>query len=150
MVKKPRILPLPWLLIFLLLQAGANYYLPLLKLFENPVTLVAVLPLLLGLFVMVSGARAFNRAETPLLPFETSTTLVVAGPFRFTRNPMYLGMTLILAGTAVFFGSLAPLLSVPVFFFLIRHQYVIPEENMMKELFGEEYLLYCRRVRRWI
>jgi protein-S-isoprenylcysteine O-methyltransferase Ste14 len=150
MDKKPRILPLVWLLIFLLLQTGLYFYLPLRQLFDGTLRLAGLLPLLSGLWVMISGARAFTRADTPLIPFETSTTLVVSGPFKFTRNPMYLGMTLILTGTGVMSGTLAPLISVILFFIIIRHQYVLPEEKMMKELFGEEFLMYCTRVRRWL
>ena len=147
---KPRILPLVWLLIFLLLQTTLHFYLPLVHLFHTPLQMGGLIPLLPGIAVMVWGARTFTRADTPLIPFETSTVLVSSGPFRFTRNPMYLGMTLILCGSALLFGSLAPLLSVVLFFLIIRGQYVIPEENMMKELFGDEYLLYCSRVRRWL
>jgi len=147
---KPRILPLAWLLIFLLLQTTLHFYLPLVHLFHTPLQMAGLIPLLPGIVVMVSGARAFTRADTPLIPFETSTVLVSSGSFRFTRNPMYLGMTLILCGSALLFGSLAPLLSVILFFLIIRGQYVIPEEKMMKELFGDEYLLYCSRVRRWL
>ena len=150
MKPKRRILPLVWLLIFLVTQAGLHYYLPFIQLLETPLHRLGLIPLAMGIIVMVAGARAFNRADTPLIPFETSTALVTSGPFRFTRNPMYLGMTLILTGTALLLGSLAPLLAVALFIFVIRRQYVIPEENMMKEIFGDEYQLYCKRVRRWL
>jgi len=150
MKSRPRILPLAWVLIALVSQAGLHYYLPLTQLFESPMHRTGLVPLLLGLVIMVSGASAFKRKETPLIPFETSTALVTSGPFRFTRNPMYLGMVLILTGIAMLFGSLAPVLIVVVFFVIIRHQYVIPEESMMVELFGDEFKRYCSRVRRWL
>ena len=147
---KRRILPLAWLLIFLITQAGLHYYLPFVQLLDAPLHRLGIIPLVAGIVIMVSGARAFNREDTPLIPFETSTALVTSGPFRFTRNPMYLGMTLILTGTALLFGSLAPLMTVGLFFYVIRWQYVIPEEHMMKEIFADEYHLYCKRVRRWL
>ena len=150
MKNKPAILPIPWLLIFLLLQVLLDYRIPLLDLLNGSAVWLGLLPLLAGLWIMISGASAFRRAETPLIPFETSTSLVISGPFRYTRNPMYLGMVLILTGTALLLGSLAALLPVPVFILLIRHQYVLPEEQMMKAIFKEEYAEYCQAVRRWL
>ncbi len=149
-ISRPRILPPVWLLIFLLLQAGTHFYLPLLRLLDMPLQLAGLIPLLVGIVIMVWGARAFSRADTPVVPFETSTALVKTGPFRFTRNPIYLGMTLILGGAALLWGSLAPLLTLALFFYIIRRQYFFPEENMMKEIFGDEYRSYCSGVRRWL
>ena len=143
-------MPLAWLLICILAQAGLHFYLPLAQLLASPFHRTGIVPLLAGFVIMVSAAGAFKRQDTPLIPFETSTALVTSGPFKFTRNPMYLGMVLILTGIAMLFGSMAPILIVVVFFLIIRTQYVIPEENMMVELFGDEYKQYCSRVRRWI
>ena len=150
MKPRPRILPLAWLLICFLAQGGLHFYLPLAQLLASPLHWSGIVPLLCGIVIMVSGAGAFRRQDTPLIPFETSTALVTSGPFKFTRNPMYLGMVLILTGIAMLFGSVTPILAVVIFFFIIRAQYVIPEEIMMVELFGDEYRHYCSRVRRWV
>lgn len=146
----PKLLPPVWLLIFLLLQTGLHFYLPLYLLPELLPRLAGLISLALGLVIIIWGATAFKRAETPLIPFETSTALVSSGPFRFTRNPMYLGMLFILTATALFFGSLAPFFVIALFFLVIRQQYVIPEEDMLEELFGDDYVSYCSRVRRWL
>ena len=147
---RPRILPPVWLLLCAMAQVGLHYYAPVIQLFDSPLHRLGLVPLLSGIIVMISGAGAFKRQDTPVIPFEKSTALVVSGPFRFTRNPMYLGMILILTGTAVLLGSLSPFLLILVFFLLIRQLFVIPEEAMMVELFGDEYRLYRTRVRRWI
>ncbi|MCH7779688.1 MAG: isoprenylcysteine carboxylmethyltransferase family protein [Acidobacteria bacterium] len=91
-----------------------------------------------------------SKLGTPLKPFEESTVVVTTGMFRFTRNPMYLGMVVGLLGAAIFLGSLVSLLPVPAFIAIIHFQFIVREERFMEELFGAEYLAYKRKVRRWI
>jgi protein-S-isoprenylcysteine O-methyltransferase Ste14 len=82
-------------------------------------------------------------------PFDPPRRLVVRGPYRFVRNPMYLGGGLTLAGAALFYGSL-PLLGYAAFFFLAAHLFVIGyEEPALRRTFGQEYEDYRRRVGRW-
>ena len=92
----------------------------------------------------------FKRAGTPIIPFEKSTSLLTHGIYRYTRNPIYLGMLIILAGAAVFLGSLTPFLVLPVFFFIIQEGYIRHEEPFLERIFGEQYRAYRRRVRRWL
>ena len=104
----------------------------------------------LGLSLAVWGRLEFHRARTPVYPGEQPTALVATGPFRFTRNPMYLGMTLVLMGVAVLFGKLLPLL-IPFFFaWVISVRFIRHEEERLVELFGHAYEDYMQRVRRWI
>ncbi|MGH7674042.1 MAG: methyltransferase family protein [Gemmatimonadales bacterium] len=82
-------------------------------------------------------------------PFDPPRRLVVRGPYRFVRNPMYIGAGLALAGAALFYPSLA-VLGYTALFFLITHVFVLfYEEPTLRRTFGEEYVEYCRRVRRW-
>lgn len=82
-------------------------------------------------------------------PFDPPRRLVVRGPYRLVRNPMYLGAILALAGAALFYGSIA-LLGFAAVFALATHLFVVLyEEPTLRRLFGEEYVNYCRRVRRW-
>jgi protein-S-isoprenylcysteine O-methyltransferase Ste14 len=82
-------------------------------------------------------------------PFDPPRRLVVRGPYRFVRNPMYLGAGLALAGAALFFGSW-PLLAYAGGFLLFFHVFVLAyEEPTLRRTFGEDYADYCRRVRRW-
>ena len=108
------------------------------------VTLVA------GFGLMIWAWKLFHIRGTAVCPFDSSTQFVQEGPYRFTRNPMYLGMTLILLGIAFFAGT-PPVFLAPLAFFLTIHFTFIPhEEKKMEETFGEEYRNYKRRVRRWL
>jgi protein-S-isoprenylcysteine O-methyltransferase Ste14 len=82
-------------------------------------------------------------------PFDPPRRLVVRGPYRFVRNPMYVGAGLALAGAALFYRS-PPLLGYTALFLAITHLFVLwYEEPTLRRLFGDEYVEYCRRVRRW-
>ena len=101
--------------------------------------------------VLAFAARGrFERAGTGVVPFSPATALVTDGPFRFSRNPMYLAMVAALAGIALALGSVAVWL-VPILFWLwLRQSFVLPEEAFMAAHFGQAYADYCRRVRRWL
>jgi protein-S-isoprenylcysteine O-methyltransferase Ste14 len=82
-------------------------------------------------------------------PFDPPRRLVIQGPYRFLRNPMYIGAGLALASAALFYGSL-PLLGYAGLFLLATHLFVVwHEEPTLRRTFGPEYEAYCRRVRRW-
>ncbi len=107
---------------------------------------VAVLGLALALWCVLTFA--FVGRGTPA-PFDPPRRLVVRGPYRFVRNPMYLGAAVALGGAALFYGSL-PLLGYLALFVLVTHVFVVAyEEPTLRRLFGVEYEDYCRRVRRW-
>jgi protein-S-isoprenylcysteine O-methyltransferase Ste14 len=98
----------------------------------------------------LSFVRGFERAGTPVSPYSTSTKLVTDGAYRFTRNPGYLGMALVYAGIAVVTGSpwaLVPLVGVLA---LIDRGVIVREERFLERRFGEGYLRYKRRTRRWV
>ncbi|MGH8742056.1 MAG: methyltransferase family protein, partial [Burkholderiales bacterium] len=71
-------------------------------------------------------------------------------PYRFTRNPMYLGMSGALLGAAVYLGSLTPFVVVPAFMALLADRFIAPEEAFLERAFGQAYLDYKARVRRWL
>jgi len=96
------------------------------------------------LFVFVRSGRG-----TPA-PFDPPRRLVTRGPYGLVRNPMYIGAGLGLAGAALFYGSLH-ILGYTVLFFLVSHLFIVfYEEPVLRETFGEDYVTYCRRVRRWL
>ena len=115
-----------------------------------PVSLVGLVPLGLGFAIGGIAAEQFGRAGTPIRPGTEATALVQSGPFRLSRNPMYLGMTLLLLGIALLLGSLTPLLVPPLFMALITALFIRKEERWMEQTFGESYRSYQRRVRRWL
>tara|TARA_Y100001970_G_scaffold73982_1_gene93808 strand:+ start:543 stop:998 length:456 start_codon:yes stop_codon:yes gene_type:complete len=107
---------------------------------------------LLGFFITFSSARNFKKKETtvnPIKPEETSQ-LVTDGFFKITRNPMYLGMLLFLLGLSIYNGLIVGLVFLPLFVGYITFFQIIPEENAMIKIFGEDYKAYMKKVRRWI
>jgi protein-S-isoprenylcysteine O-methyltransferase Ste14 len=121
--------------------------------FDPPGRIVlAVLCALLGIAVVVSGIMSFVKARTTVNPIEIAkvSAFVHVGMFRVTRNPMYLGMAVILLGWAVFLGNLAALAGIAAFVAIITRIQIIPEERVLAQRFGEDYAAYRRRVRRWI
>lgn len=104
---------------------------------------------LLGAALVAWSVRRFVGATT-IHPREISSELVTNGAYRFTRNPMYLGLLLSLVGAAVMLGSLTPVLVAPPFFVVIRQRFVLREEEALERRFGEEFRRYRKRVRRWV
>ena len=82
-------------------------------------------------------------------PFDPPTKLVIRGPYRFVRNPMYIGAGMTLAGAAVFYQSLSILIYTGIFFLMTHLFVVLYEEPTLRRTFGDEYKAYFRRVRRW-
>ncbi|GAA6142506.1 isoprenylcysteine carboxylmethyltransferase family protein [Hydrogenophaga sp. 5NK40-0174] len=107
---------------------------------------------LAGAGVMVAAALRFRRQGTTLDPRDPgkSQLIVSDGVFAFTRNPMYLGMALILLGWALALSSVVALVWVPLFVLYIDRWQIQPEERMLSERFGQPYLDYLSRVRRWL
>jgi len=104
-----------------------------------------------GIALAIWGERMFAAAGTEILPASPSNKkLVTSGPFRFTRNPMYLGLILVTLGIAFYAGTL-PFFAVPVLVFFLCNKLFIPfEEAKMQRQFTDRYTDYLRRVRRWI
>lgn len=129
-----------------------NRWLPLAHWIEYPWTRLAGLPLAAGIALGAAALMKFRQARTSVNPVDLSKTsrLVSDGIFRITRNPMYLGLTLLLSGWAVWLGAASPWLIPPLFVIVITIVQIIPEEQMLGRLFGEQYLAYQRRVARWI
>lgn len=100
---------------------------------------------------LISIAAFFKRKTTvnPLTPSKTNT-LVVEGLYRISRNPMYLGMLLILIGWGIWLGQPLNIVPILLFIWVINEAQIKPEERALREIFGEEYDSYCAKVRRWI
>jgi protein-S-isoprenylcysteine O-methyltransferase Ste14 len=109
-------------------------------------------PVLMGLSLalMLWAAQQFRRARTAIIPFRPASALVVTGPFKYTRNPMYLGMAGFLLGAAVYLGTVTPFVVIPAFMGLIRERFILAEEALMEETFGAAYVEYKANVRRWL
>ena len=134
----------------LVLMWLSHRYIPLYQYISEPVAYSGVILVLLGITVAAISAGMFKQADTGLEPFSEATTLVTGGFFRISRNPIYMGLFLMLAGVAVLMGSIGALLPVPVFVLIIRNNFVLGEERFMESVFGQHYLDYKSKVRRWI
>ena len=105
-----------------------------------------------GQFISVNGVIAFRRAKTTINPFRpaAASSLVSEGVYRYTRNPIYVGLLLTLAGWAAFLSNPLALLFLPLFVLYINRFQIDPEERALSSLFGAEYADYKNRVRRWL
>ena len=103
-----------------------------------------------GLAVGFLGSREMRRAETTLDPRKPATTIVTGGPFRYTRNPLYLSMTLIFGGISALANALLPVLLLPMVLRLVRRGVIEREERYLERKFGDEYIEYKVRTPRWI
>jgi protein-S-isoprenylcysteine O-methyltransferase Ste14 len=103
-----------------------------------------------GLAIGALGFREMNRAGTNVDPREPTTAIVTGGPYRFTRNPLYLSMTLIYCGITALANALPAALLLPADIAVMRRGVIEREERYLERKFGGEYLNYKGRVRRWI
>jgi protein-S-isoprenylcysteine O-methyltransferase Ste14 len=113
---------------------------------------ISVALALAGVTLALAGVIAFNRSQTTIHPLhpEKTSALVTSGIYNRTRNPMYLGMVLVLAGVAVYLGNALALVGLPLFVATITRLQIIPEEQILRAKFGAEFDTYTERVRRWI
>ncbi|PCK32870.1 methyltransferase family protein [Pseudoalteromonas piscicida] len=116
-----------------------------------PFNLLGLVPIALGLALAKSGSKLFAKEETNIMTFNKPDKLVDDGVFRYTRNPMYLGFVIALLGYAVLVGgALVSFLFVITFLLIADRWYIRFEEKMMEQTFGDAYLRYRGRVRRWL
>ena len=114
--------------------------------------LLALIFALAGTIIIAFGVASFRRAKTTINPMkpESSSSLVPSGIYRFSRNPMYLGFLLALFGWAVFLSNALSFVCLPAFIYYMNRFQIEPEEKALAGKFGEEYVAYKSRVRRWL
>ena len=107
---------------------------------------------LVGLGIALSGALQFWVADTTINPHSPDKTahLVDTGIYRLSRNPMYLGLLLLLLGAAIYLRNVLSLLALPAFVIYMNRFQILPEERQMQKQFGPTYEAYTAQVRRWI
>ena len=149
-MKAQRIPPPIWFAVALAFVVVLHRYLPLASLIPAPWHYAGIALAALGAALAVWTVVLFRRARTTIIPFQESTALITWGPYRFTRNPMYLSMAFFLLGAAFFVGSLSPFVVVPIFIVVIQKLFISREETMLAERFPAEFPGYRRKVRRWL
>jgi protein-S-isoprenylcysteine O-methyltransferase Ste14 len=150
MEQKRKVVPPVYFVLTMLLMGALDRALPVTRIFSLAWAHVGLVPIALGTLLCVCAYYGFVKAGTPVVPFERSTALVTTGLYRFTRNPMYMGLVLILVGVATMLGSLTPWLPIPLFVWILQANFIHGEERFLEELFGQQYLTYKNRVRRWL
>jgi len=149
MVKR-LIYPPVWLLFGLIGIFALNESYPLVRFTSLTWQIAGGVLIVAGMLLLVSANGLFVRAGTDVIPFKDVSSLVTSGVYRFSRNPMYLGMVLVLLGCAVTVGA-ASALPIPLLFaIIVELRFIRPEERMLQGLFPAEYPAYCARVRRWL
>ena len=117
---------------------------------HGDITYTGYLMALIGIALPIWGAQIFKKRKTNILHYRNPDQIVTEGPFKLSRNPMYLGMLVILLGATVKLGILEGFLFVGLFFTVANWWYIPFEEERMKEAFGESFEDYRARVRRWL
>lgn len=112
--------------------------------------LAAVVGIVLAVLLDGGAMRRFLRSRTAMEPWKPSSALVTTGPYRFTRNPMYLGMAVLYLGIALTFGLLWSVALLPVVLVVVDRYVIAREERYLTRRFGESYLQYREQVRRWL
>jgi protein-S-isoprenylcysteine O-methyltransferase Ste14 len=113
---------------------------------------ISLFLLILGLTVFILAVKAFNRQKTTVNPLDPkqASSLVSSGIFKYSRNPMYLGMLIILLAISFKFNLVGGIVISLFFYIFITKFQILPEEEAMNELFGDEFIEYSNRTRRWI
>jgi protein-S-isoprenylcysteine O-methyltransferase Ste14 len=147
-----RIPPPVWMLLAGALMWSLDRYWPMLAVIVAPWRLAGWCVIAVALIPAATAIAQFVRARTTINPHRPDETaaLVTGGIYRWTRNPMYLGLLILLVGWAIRLGSLSPFLIPPLFALVIEQVQILPEERLLRARFGADYDRYCRVVGRWL
>jgi protein-S-isoprenylcysteine O-methyltransferase Ste14 len=149
-MKRKPVLPPTYVYVAIVLMVALHFLFPVVRIIPFPWDLLGLIPLAAGAALNLSADSAFRKAKTTVKPFQESAALVTDGVYRISRHPMYLGFVLILLGLAILLGSLTPFFIVPIFAAVMDRVFIVTEERMLAEKFGQAWLDYKARVRRWV
>lgn len=139
-----------WFNLFIPFSIAMHFIFPIKTLIHSPIRFIGAVFILLGLTLNLAASAHLKRNQTPVDFDQAPIHLVKDGPFRFSRNPIYLSGVTVQIGIATVLGSLASF-CFPVVLLLLLHWIYIPvEERDMEEKFGNDYIEYKQAVRRWI
>lgn len=147
------IIPPPVILVFFIgIVFGIDAFSPFDLLLGRSGLAAALIASGAGLLLAVTGVMAFRRHQTTINPhtLDRASALVTGGIYRLTRNPMYLGMLLVLIGAIFLSRDVLALLAVPGFIVTLNRLQILPEERALRARFGAAFDAYCARTRRWI
>jgi protein-S-isoprenylcysteine O-methyltransferase Ste14 len=145
-----KILPPTNFFISLIISVALHFTLPLLQIIKYPFNLIGILFFIIGAGLNIWADQMMKKQNTTVKPDEKPTVLIETGVFKISRNPMYLGMALLLLGAGFILGSLTSFIGVILFVAAMEIMFIPNEEKILQEQFGEEYLAYKNKVRRWV
>ncbi len=147
-------IPIPWVYTTgYLARIGIQFLVPVSINSANLITIVRILGILLvaaGAVLIAWPQIIFRKHRTTIVPTETTTTFVTWGPYRFSRNPMYMGLFLFFAGLSTIFALVWSILSLFAVVYYVDSRVIPIEEEQLKRNFGIAYGQYCEKVRRWM
>lgn len=144
-------LPPVWLAAFVALAWAQGHWWPMGLSLAHPVTdLLGGVLIGGGILLMLLAFAEFRKHRTTVVPHRTPSRLIQSGIFNRSRNPIYLGDALILAGLVLRFDALLSLVLVPLFVWVIERRFIVTEENRMRRTFHADFARYERKVRRWL
>lgn len=147
-----KIPPMALMIAAVILMKLLTEYFPVYRVEYAGHSMLAALILLCGVLVVILGVMAFKKSQTTMNPFSPgeTTRLVISGIYNYSRNPMYLGFLLVLMSATVQLESLSGMMVLPLFIAYMNKFQIKPEETALTRLFGESYLVYTAKVRRWL
>lgn len=135
---------------FIALEIISHFALPIYSLEYEPYNYLGILIIALGLSLNLVSKRTVVNGKTTIIPFQEPSALVTKGLFQYSRNPMYLGMVLILFGEAITLGSISTFVFPVLFILIIKAKFIRHEETILEASFKDEFVSYKEHVRRWI
>ena len=145
-----KITPPTFFIILLLLSMGFHFVFPIFQFVLFSYKYIGVVLIVFGIAINLWADSLFKKKQTTVKPDEMPNFFIDYGPFKFSRHPMYLGMLSILGGTAIFLGSLITFIFPAIFTILMERMFIPMEEKNLEKRFGNKYLSYKKRIRRWI
>jgi protein-S-isoprenylcysteine O-methyltransferase Ste14 len=146
-------IPVPWVFVLTyILGAVLEHALPLGPRNERPLSFLVAGGIVLGIGAAIAGwgLVTFRAAQTTTVPGKASSRLVTWGPYRFTRNPMYVGLIIAYLGETIILRQLWPVILLPLIVAYLNWIVIPVEESKLKEVFLEDYDRYRAKVRRWL
>jgi protein-S-isoprenylcysteine O-methyltransferase Ste14 len=151
-MRSSRVPPPLWMLIVAAAMWALDHSWPVRTVIPEPWSRLGWCVMALAPLAPIAAIIQFRRAHTTVNPhkLETTTALVTSGVYAWTRNPMYLGLSILLLGWAIKLGTLTPFAGPLIFIPLIQYVQIRPEEHTLRTRFGRDYDQYCHRVNRWL
>ena len=145
-MRMDKFLPPTYFWTLMVMGIELDIFFPITRVLYPLYSYIGIAPIIAGIYLNLWADRLFKERKTTVKPFEKPVILIEEGPFRISRNPMYLGMLLILVGEAILFGVLSVFVIPWIFFCVMEISFIEKEERDLEEVFDRRYSCYKKRV----